>query len=140
MNKDVLHLGIDLLSRREHSTKELRQKMQQRGHASDDINKVIEFLVENDYCNEIRFTESVFRSRLNKGYGYRYIEQELLQKGIDGNTISVVKDELDIDWFERAAAAYEKNLVNLPLKMKKRELSVFVFCNIVDFILTIFLR
>lgn len=119
MNKSVLHLGIDLLSRREHSAVELRQKMQQRGHASEDISAVITFLIENDYCNETRFAESIFRSRLNKGYGLRYIEQELIQKGVDNNTINLVKDELEVDWFEQAANAYEKKFGQTPISDEK---------------------
>lgn len=119
VNKELLHLGIDLLSRREHSIKELNHKMLQRGFSPPDITEVITFLVENNYCNEQRFAEAVFRSRVNKGYGLKYIEQELQQKGVDRTVLNLVQQEYAIDWFELAAQAYEKKFGVAPIRDEK---------------------
>jgi len=119
VNKEILHVGIDLLSRREHSVKELNHKMLQRGFSSSEIAEVITFLVENNYCNEQRFAESVFRSRVNKGYGLKYIEQELQQKGVDKAILRLVQQEYAIDWFEQAAQAYEKKFGLVPIRDEK---------------------
>ncbi|WP_286235042.1 regulatory protein RecX [Thalassotalea sediminis] len=121
MNKDILHTGIDLLSRREHSVKELKQKFLQRGYASEDFSDVIEFLVANQYLSEQRFTESVFRNRINKGYGAKYIEQELMQKGIDSTMINNVAEEMSVDWQEVATRVYDKKFGTTPITDDKNK-------------------
>ncbi|WP_175573083.1 MULTISPECIES: regulatory protein RecX [Thalassotalea] len=121
MIKEILHTGIDLLSRREHSKKELLHKLLQRGHEPDDIVEVIEFLESNQYLCEQRFTESVFRSRVNKGYGEKYIEQELMQKGIDSSLVNQVAAEMSVDWQEIAAQVYDKKFGNTPIKDDKNK-------------------
>lgn len=121
MIKEILHTGIDLLSRREHSKKELLHKLQLRGHDADDISEVIEFLEVNQYLCEQRFTEFVFRSRINKGYGEKYIEQELMQKGIDSSLVNQVAAEMSIDWQEIAAQVYNKKFGTAPIKDDKNK-------------------
>ena len=119
MNKAILHKCVDLLSRREHSIKELQQKLLQRDFLLDEISPVIDYLLENDYLNEQRFTESMFRLRINKGYGKRYIESELRQKGITSNQISEVDEEQATDLYLQAELAYIKKFVNKDIADQK---------------------
>ncbi|MEW6990755.1 regulatory protein RecX [Colwelliaceae bacterium 6441] len=108
MNKVILHKGIDLLSRREHSVQELRNKLRLREFQHDEITPVINYLVENDYLSESRFIDSVYRTRVNKGYGKRFIENELAQKGICQSDMNNVAQTLDIDWYHQAEIVYKK--------------------------------
>jgi len=108
LNKAILHKSIDLLSRREHSIQELQQKLLQREFLLEDISPVIDYLLEEDYLNEQRYTESMFRLRVNKGYGKRYIENELSQKGINSSQISSANEVQSIDWYLQAELAYSK--------------------------------
>ncbi|NMP32205.1 regulatory protein RecX [Thalassotalea sp. M1531] len=108
MNKEILHSAIGLLSRREHSEKELTQKLKVKQHPLDEIAPVIDYLVENNYLSNIRFAESVIRNKVNRGYGWQYIKQALKSKGIKREIYLAVLEEQSIDWYQQAQEAYQK--------------------------------
>ncbi|GHE87149.1 regulatory protein RecX [Thalassotalea profundi] len=108
MNKAILHTAVDLLSRREHSIKELKNKLLLRDYPPEDFDEIIDYLLEKNYLSNERFADSVIRQRINKGYGWRFIENELKQKGLDTTTIMLAKQELSIDWYQQAETAYHK--------------------------------
>ena len=121
MKKEVLHSAIGLLSRREHSTKELMQKLSIRDFATDDIVPVIDYLLENDYLSHERFADCMFRSRVGKGYGWRYIENELSQKGVERSIIETLNENHQIDWYLQAELAYNKRyFANTNLDQKDK--------------------
>ena len=102
------HTAVRLLSRREHSTLELRRKLQIRGFDSDGINEVIEQLNHDGLLSDERFTESYVRMRMSKGYGPMRIRAELQERGVADDLIAryLVNDEEF--WFEQALDAREK--------------------------------
>ncbi len=108
MNKDALHSAINLLSRREHSQKELIQKLLVREFHQDDLAEVIEHLLAKNYLSDERYAESVIRNRVSRGYGWRFIKSELNQKGVNSSIISAALQEQDIDWYLQAELAYAK--------------------------------
>jgi len=112
LNKAILHKGIDLLSRREHSVQELQNKLRVREFQEDEIAEVIDYLVSKDYLSEARFADSLYRTRMNKGYGKRFIENELAQKGIDQTEIKVAAENLEINWYQQAEQVYQKRFNN----------------------------
>lgn len=63
----------------------------------------------------MRFTDSVYRMRKNKGYGKRYIEHELSQKGIKQSMINEVAEALSIDWYQHAEEVYSKRYKALSI-------------------------
>ena len=119
MNKSILHTSIDLLSRREHSIQEMQMKLKQREHQSDEIDEVIDYLIANDYLSEQRFAESMYRMRANKGFGKRYIENELMQKGIHSSLVREAAETLEIDWYEQVQAVYDKKYGQSEIKDQK---------------------
>src|SRR5689334_14470071 len=74
--------ALGLLSRREHSTRELKQKLAQRGYDAADRDDAVESLTRSDYQSDERFAEVLIRRRAEAGYGPRYIEAELRSHGI----------------------------------------------------------
>ncbi|REL25701.1 regulatory protein RecX [Thalassotalea euphylliae] len=119
MNKDVLHSAIGLLSRREHSTKELTQKLSKKAYSSDDIKQVIAFLLDEGYLSNIRFAESVIRNKVSRGYGWNAIRQELKLKGVNSDIYTGVLDELKVDWYTQAEQAYQKRFGHAPIEDQK---------------------
>ncbi|XQW84137.1 regulatory protein RecX [Thalassotalea piscium] len=119
MNKAILHTAIDLLSRREHSIYELKNKLLLRDYPSEEFDEVIHYLLEKNYLSNERFADSVIRQRINKGYGWRFIENELKQKGVDNQTIIQAKREQTVDWYEQARLAYNKRFGCSPINDKK---------------------
>lgn len=108
LNKSILHAAIGLLSRREHSVKELSQKLKTKSFDVDEIKPVIEFLLENDYLSNIRYAESLIRNKVSRGYGWQHIRQELKHKGVSSEIYNPVLAEQDIDWYQQAINAYQK--------------------------------
>ena len=119
MNKDILHQAIGLLSRREHTLKELRQKLTQRDHELSGINEVLAFLVAENYQSEIRAAESIFRNRVSRGYGWLYIKNELKQKGVPSEIYTAVYQEQDVDWFQQITETYSKKFADTEVSDQK---------------------
>jgi regulatory protein len=106
--KEILHKAIALLARREHSSKELMQKLTMRGYMSDDIKDVLHFLQQENYQSDIRAAEAILRNRVSRGYGWRYIENEMSQKGVSSQIKTSLYQEHDVDWYHQAQMVYQK--------------------------------
>ncbi len=74
---------LRLLARREHSRRELLDKLALRGFQREEVEPVIDELAERDWQNEERYAECYIRQRIAKGYGPVRIRYELQQRGID---------------------------------------------------------
>jgi regulatory protein len=91
-----------LLVRREHSDRELRRKLAERGVAAADAASALESLKDRNFQSDARFGESLVRRRLEAGYGPRVIEAELASHGIGrGAAAALLEGE---NWDERARA------------------------------------
>jgi len=119
MNKEILHRAIALLSRREHSATELSNKLCQRGYEYDEVNPVILSLIEQDYISDERYADCVLRSRVNKGYGWRFVQNELSQKGVSSSIAQKVVKNHQIDWYLQAELAYNKRFGNSQIEDQK---------------------
>tara|TARA_R110001592_G_scaffold70313_2_gene215540 strand:- start:2841 stop:3395 length:555 start_codon:yes stop_codon:yes gene_type:complete len=112
----ALHCGVGLLARREHSEYELRQKLSFREFPADEIDSVIERLLEKDYLSDTRFAHSTCRYRASRGYGWRYIANELKQKGVCLIIVQQLQKNCEIDWYLQAELAYNKRFGEPKLK------------------------
>ena len=89
--------AVNLLSRRDHSERELMTKLTQKGY-SDGAEEAIRKLRDGGYVSDERFARLYVRElQTFKKYGKRRIEQELYRKGVDREIISEVLDETDFD-------------------------------------------
>ena len=110
---DVYNKALDLLSRREHSQKEIKLKLQKKFKNSEEIYEVIEKLVANNIINDTRFTEHYINSRKRRGFGSKKISYELLSKGINESIIDEVLRNMD-DWNELAKKEFNKKYKDGP--------------------------
>ncbi len=105
---------LALLSRREYSALELKQKLKQKGASAEQITELLDWAQQRDYQNELRYARMQVNAKLHKGYGWFYISQFCAQQGINKELQQQLLEELDIDWFEVATTAYRKNMrINL---------------------------
>jgi len=74
-----------MLARREHSQRELTQKLTGKGFKKEDIEQLLQEFAEKNWQSDIRFAESYSRSRLQKGFGPIRIQLELRERGVDIN-------------------------------------------------------
>ncbi len=87
--------AIDLISRREHSRKELITKLSQRGY-TDVAQEVADKLQESGYLDDERFANMYAQElKLRRNFGKRRISQELYMKGIDRDIIYEVLENLE---------------------------------------------
>ncbi len=98
--------SIDYLSRREHSSQELLEKLSNKGGETSDIYEILEWLQERNLQSDERFTENFINSRLTKGHGPVKIVAELKGKGINisQNDLGLEQSE----WIKMAQKAREK--------------------------------
>lgn len=87
----------DLLARRDHSEKELRDKLRQKGFAAD-AEAALAKLKHYGYLDDARFAAR-YAAELQrvKHYGRRRIEQALFQKGVAADVIRDTLDTLTFD-------------------------------------------
>ena len=89
-SRRAFNKATDLLSRRDHSEKELLIKLRQKGF-KEEAEEAIEKLKYYGYIDDRRFAENYVKELIRiKHYGKRRVEQELYRKGIDREIISEV--------------------------------------------------
>jgi regulatory protein len=112
---------MDLLSRREHSRKELWQKLRNRAETPEMLEVVLGALEADRLLSDERFAESFVRSRVSRGLGPTRIKQELLQKGIAADLVSMQLEAFDEDWLHQAQDVNVKKFGTTPVKDPKEK-------------------
>ena len=100
--------ALGLLSRREHSARELKRKLVQKGVASDEAKDVVGEMGERTWQSDERFAGSLVRRRAANGYGPARIRAELAMHGIVRDAASQALTEADIDWLAIARTGYQR--------------------------------
>ena len=90
--------ALGLLARREHSRRELKLKLRQKGYEGDEAGEAIDRLGEQHYQDDERFAGSLVRSRASQGYGPMRVRAELKSHGLSDARIRAVLDEAGVDW------------------------------------------
>ncbi len=97
--------AMDYLSRREHATYELFQKLlAKEEYEADEISEALARLAEQGLLSDERFTEAFINQRINRGSGPLKIRAELRQKGVSDAMIETFLNERDVQWQESALA------------------------------------
>ena len=108
---NIYNKALDVISRREHSEKELENKLLKKFESSELIDLVIERLKTNNLLNDERYAEMYVRIRKRKGFGPKRIGYELSSRGINNSISSQVLDEIG-GWKEAAHDAFNKKYRN----------------------------
>ncbi|WP_281630774.1 recombination regulator RecX [Vibrio sp. St2] len=111
--------AIQLLSRRDHGEYELYQKLAMKGYEEEAIQEAVNFCLEHNYLDDLRYTKSQIRQHVYKGHGERRIRQELNQKRVSESVIEKAFEEEPQDWFELAKQATEKKFKGVKAKDQK---------------------
>ncbi len=90
--------ALGLLTRREHSRKELTRKLAVRGVDPVQAQAAIDRLAKDGWQDDARFAECLVRSRASGGYGPIRIRAELGTHGLDREAIAAAMDGFDEDW------------------------------------------
>jgi regulatory protein len=90
--------ALGLLTRREHSRKELARKLAARGVEIEDARAAIDKLSAGGWQDDRRFAELLVRSRAATGHGPVRIRAELATHGLDRDAIAAAMDSFEGDW------------------------------------------
>ena len=99
---------MGLLARREHSQKELLNKLLVKGWAKDDILAVIDELILQGWQSDLRYAESYARHRIHKGYGPVWIAYELRKNGVDAVNLDDIVQQTAGSWMDLLEQVYSK--------------------------------
>lgn len=97
-DKEVEVAAVRLLSRREHSTEELKRKLAAKGHPEASIEAVINKLGKKKWVSDERFTASFVQHHARRGQGPVRIRAELRQQGITDSQIQHEVGATERDW------------------------------------------
>ena len=90
--------ALALLVRREHSVRELKDKLARRGLDVDESAEAVAALQARDFQNDARFAEMLVRTRLEGGYGERWIVAELRTHGVAEEMARAIIADAAPDW------------------------------------------
>ncbi len=115
---DIRHAAMNMLARREHTARELTDKLGKKFRAANEsdigealsgwIEEVIDQLRHEGLQSNARFIEMFINARRNRGYGPVRIAQELKQKGLDSSDYELMLDRYGEQWFEQARQVRKK--------------------------------
>ncbi len=112
---------MGLLARREHSGRELQQKLLARGFAPDDVEEVLAVLKTEGLQDDVRYAEAYICQRTAKGYGPVRIVRELRERGIKEELVEQTLAAMDMDWDERLQAVRLKKFgKHAPTDIRER--------------------
>lgn len=105
---DIRYSAMSLLAMREHSVKELKNKLGRNFSAEELVDEVISSLIELGLQSDERFTQAFVAMRQRQGKGSAVIKMELREKGVTTDLVSCFVDETDTLWCELARKAWAK--------------------------------
>ena len=129
--QQAMNTAVRILTNRDHSKYELKQKLQQRGFGSKVIDTVILECERFNYINDLR-TADVYISQLKrKAFGKRYIRMALRKKRLSGTAIEIIlqKNYPEADELENAGRLLEKKMKTFEREadLKKRKDRIYRF-------------
>ena len=107
----IYNKALDIISRREYSEKEIRDKLYKKFNDHKVSELVITSLIEKGLVNDHRFAEMYIIARKRKGFGPKKIAYELLAKGVSDDISSQALNE-EGGWRIAALNAFNKKYKN----------------------------
>lgn len=120
-DKEVEAAAVRLLSRREHSTEELKRKLAAKGHPEASIATVLDKLGKKKWVSDERFTTNYVHHHARRGQGPVRIRAELRQQGVSDSQIQQEISGGEQDWNSLAAEVRRRKFgVELPKTAAER--------------------
>ncbi len=119
--------GIAILSRREHSRKELREKLLTYEEDKEKVEATLDEFEKKGFLSDERFAEALCRAR-SKRYGNFRLAIELREAGIASEIANRAIEALPSE-VERAQEIWERRFGTLPENDKDRQRQIRFFAN-----------
>ena len=109
-------VAVRLLSRREHSAFEIRDKLHKRDFDEAEIEQAIIELQQGGWLSDERFAEAYIRMRQLKGFGPIRISIELNERGVNESIVDDYLQAGDDNWQQTLEQQYLKKYKNNPVE------------------------
>ncbi len=109
-------VAVRLLSRREHSAFEIRDKLHKRDFNEGEIEQTIIELQQGGWLSDERFAEAYIRMRQLKGFGPIRISIELNERGVKESIVENYLQADDEGWQQILEQQYLKKYKNKPVE------------------------
>ena len=109
-------VAVKLLSRREHSALEIRDKLLKRDFDEEEIALAISELQQGGWLSDERFAEAYIRMRQQKGFGPIRIAIELNERGVKESVSDVYLQPDDKIWLQILKQQYKKKYKNKSIE------------------------
>ncbi len=113
-----------LLSFRDRSVKELKERMRKAGFSEESVAKALRKAQEAGYVNDERFAKSFVEGKRMKGFGRARLQAALKEKGIkEENIQSLMRGITDEDEIEKARFLISRRMKTMhgTIGQKERE-------------------
>nr|CAA6830719.1 MAG: Regulatory protein RecX [uncultured Thiotrichaceae bacterium] len=120
--KRAYHQAIRLLSQRDHSRKELADKITRKHEVGEsELNGLLDELEASNYLDDRRYAAMFVRSSVMRGHGPMKISYALRDKGVDDDLAREAFESSETDWLEQARYQREKKFgEEIPEDFKER--------------------
>jgi regulatory protein len=95
--------AVRLLARREHSTRDLKRKLEGKGHDREAVDRVVNKLSDKKLLSDERFAATFVVHHGRRGQGPVRIRAELRQQGASDEVIDAALARSELNWAELAA-------------------------------------
>lgn len=124
---ELRRAAVDLLSRRDYSRLELFRKLKSRCENIEILEQLLDDLQQRQWQSDSRFAESFLNSRFARGLGPLRIRQELKEKGINAQTITLTFESFEGDWYDSALQTLKKKYHSLKENDPNRKQKLYRF-------------
>lgn len=119
MKPDLRARALKLLSMREYSRLELRQRLLPHAEEEAVVEALLDDLEARHWLSEERFVEQIVHARQGK-YGSLRLAHELREKGVSAERIASAVDTFRQDELEAARAVWQRKFGKLPEDARER--------------------
>lgn len=112
--------AIGLLARREHSTAELKEKLDSRGFDKAVTEEVLAELARKGLLSDQRYVASFIAHHAARGQGPVRIRASLREARVAGELIDRLLDEAEVDWIETVRTVHRKKFRVPPRSFAER--------------------
>ena len=118
--------ALELLSRRPHSRRELKDKLLRRGVSEEDAEDCVQWLSDRGFLDDEEYAGAVARHYAAKGYGAGRLRSELQRRGIDRELAADTLSDLP-DNAGKIDAFLARKLTNVNDREAVRKVSAALF-------------
>ncbi|WP_121923133.1 regulatory protein RecX [Hydrogenothermus marinus] len=83
MSKDIKSYAFKLLSKKDYFSKELENKLRQKGYSEKEISEIIDYLEKEDYINDKKLLKRYKQLAIEKGESPLKLKSKLYRKGVN---------------------------------------------------------